>query len=213
MRNMLILFLLLLPVVHGATIHGGVYDFSLQKVDNVKVEINTEPIQRDITENGEYAFDVNIGEYILRAEQLEDGMLISMAEEKVVVKEEGDFVVDIILFPELDQPVNLPEIDEKEISPSEKPGVDNIIWFIALCVGLFVLCYILKRSHHEVKTSGETEELITFLKRQGGRATQKEIRKAFPHSEAKTSLLLTELENDGKLKKIKKGRGNIIVLQ
>ena len=33
----------------------------------------------------------------------------------------------------------------------------------------------------------------------------------FPDSEAKISLVLTELEAKGKIKKIKKGRGNIII--
>jgi len=43
--------------------------------------------------------------------------------------------------------------------------------------------------------------------------TQKEIRKNFPVSQASISLILTELENDGKLKKIKRGKGNIIILK
>ena len=47
---------------------------------------------------------------------------------------------------------------------------------------------------------------------EGGRTTQKDIRKRIPLSEAKVSLLISELESMGKIKKIKKGRGNIIVL-
>ena len=43
--------------------------------------------------------------------------------------------------------------------------------------------------------------------------TQKEIRKNIPYSEAKVSLWITELESDGKIKKIKKGRGNVIALK
>ena len=42
---------------------------------------------------------------------------------------------------------------------------------------------------------------------------QKDIRKNFPSSEAKISLILTELEEKGIIKKIKRGRGNIIVLK
>ena len=42
--------------------------------------------------------------------------------------------------------------------------------------------------------------------------TQKEIRKHFAMGEAKISLLITELEALNKIKKIKKGRSNVIIL-
>ena len=42
--------------------------------------------------------------------------------------------------------------------------------------------------------------------------TQKDLRKHFAMSEAKISLMITELESLKKIKKIKKGRGNIIIL-
>jgi uncharacterized membrane protein len=43
------------------------------------------------------------------------------------------------------------------------------------------------------------------------RITQKDIRKQLPDSEAKISLVISELESKGIVKKIKKGRGNIII--
>ncbi|MBI1970479.1 hypothetical protein HYS47_01920 [Candidatus Woesearchaeota archaeon] len=57
------------------------------------------------------------------------------------------------------------------------------------------------------------KKIIELLQKNQGRMTQKEIRKELPLSEAKVSLLITELEYAAKIKKIKKGRGNIIVLQ
>jgi uncharacterized membrane protein len=50
------------------------------------------------------------------------------------------------------------------------------------------------------------------VRSEGGRTTQKDLRRAIPYSEAKISLMIAELESQGKLKKIKKGRGNIIIL-
>jgi uncharacterized membrane protein len=50
------------------------------------------------------------------------------------------------------------------------------------------------------------------LRKSGGHATQKELRKAIPYSEAKVSLLITELEEMGAVKKFKRGRGNIVKL-
>ena len=52
-----------------------------------------------------------------------------------------------------------------------------------------------------------------FLDGQGGRTTQKEICKELPYSEAKISLMITELEQKQMVKRIKKGRGNIITKQ
>ena len=40
----------------------------------------------------------------------------------------------------------------------------------------------------------------------------KDIRKAFGLSEAKASLIITELEHKNLVKRIKKGRGNVIIL-
>ncbi len=38
-----------------------------------------------------------------------------------------------------------------------------------------------------------------------------DIRKNFPYSEAKISLMIDELEAKGLVKKVKKGRGNLIL--
>ena len=57
------------------------------------------------------------------------------------------------------------------------------------------------------------EHLIKIIKREGGRTTQKYIRKQIPLSEAKISLMIAELEHKGIIEKIKKGRGNIIILK
>lgn len=55
-----------------------------------------------------------------------------------------------------------------------------------------------------------TQKMYILLKKEK-QMTQKEIRKQFDLSEAKISLILTDLQNQGILKRIKKGRGNIII--
>ena len=57
----------------------------------------------------------------------------------------------------------------------------------------------------------DAEKVLNFIK-QEKRTTQKDIRKEFPVSEAKISLILTELESKGKIKKIKKGKTNVVIL-
>lgn len=69
-----------------------------------------------------------------------------------------------------------------------------------------------ERLEKEDKLASDTEIILEILKKEGGRATQKEIRKHIPLSEAKISLMIAELEHQKKVKKVKKGRGNIIIL-
>lgn len=65
----------------------------------------------------------------------------------------------------------------------------------------------------EVILTREQKELLKKIVESGGRVTQRELRKQVPYSEAKVSLDLDVLEAQGFVKKFKKGRGNIIVLQ
>ncbi|MBI5397870.1 hypothetical protein HZB03_00255 [Candidatus Woesearchaeota archaeon] len=59
---------------------------------------------------------------------------------------------------------------------------------------------------------GDLQAVIAFLKREGGRTTQKDLRREIPYSEAKISLMISELEDKKLVKRIKKGRGNIIIM-
>ena len=59
----------------------------------------------------------------------------------------------------------------------------------------------------------DPDRVLKIIKEEGGRSTQRDIRKKIPLSEAKVSLMISELEAKGKIQKIKKGRGNIIVLK
>jgi uncharacterized membrane protein len=55
--------------------------------------------------------------------------------------------------------------------------------------------------------------LVAAIRREGGRTTQKELRKHVACSEAKLSMMLTELESRGLVRKIKKGRANVVALR
>jgi uncharacterized membrane protein len=57
----------------------------------------------------------------------------------------------------------------------------------------------------------EYEHKIMQMIKKEKRTTQKDLRKIVPLSEAKVSLIISDLENKGKIRKFKKGRGNIII--
>lgn len=65
---------------------------------------------------------------------------------------------------------------------------------------------------NDVTLPEDLREVIRIIEKSRGRITQLDLRKALPYSEAKVSLMITDLENRGIVKKIKKGRGNVIIL-
>lgn len=60
--------------------------------------------------------------------------------------------------------------------------------------------------------STELREILDVIRGYRGRITQKELRSRLDYSEVKVSLLLSELEKRGLIKKFKHGRENIVIL-
>ncbi len=56
------------------------------------------------------------------------------------------------------------------------------------------------------------QKILSLLSEKGGAAEQKELRRELPWSEARVSIELTELEKMGLIKKLKKGRANLVKL-
>lgn len=216
----LALFLILFSCnVLGAEIHGYVYNLNLEKINDVIVSVNTEPKQTFVVKNGTYSFNIPSGDYQISAEY-RNGVIMD-ASENISVVGEGSYVLDLILFPSLEEEeVMLEEadidLDEDYFRKPDYRPMLFILMFVVVVLGLFVYLY---RQNKEINIKEGEEEraelknLVSFIKKQGGRTTQKDIRKEFPSSEAKISLMITELEKKGRIQRIKKGRGNIIILK
>jgi len=214
---------IVLPAVNAAVIHGTLYDLSLEKVDDAVVEISTIPKQQYVAKNSIYSFSVPAGEYVLSAKQYEGQILAANVEENITVSREGEYVIDLILFPSFVEEESLLSESDFDIDESlvyEGPSYTAIALFLIALIAFFIILRmkgkVIKKRRKELEKK-ETEindlkKVVDFIKKEGGRATQKEIRKNFPQSEAKISLILTELEDKNRIRKIKKGRGNIIIL-
>ncbi|MBI3035942.1 hypothetical protein HYY71_06490 [Candidatus Woesearchaeota archaeon] len=217
------LCIFLINYVNAATIHGAIYDFSLKEVNNARVEINTSPKQFKVAQNGTYSFNVPNGIYKIKAQLVHRNEVIASAEENITIRQDGSYVLDLILFPDIEEGVEDPGIEVSGQVIDE--GKDRLLLtgFIVLFVlGIAaIILYVLKtrkkKEADEVKEeenkSEDLEQIISIIKQEGGRTTQKEIRKKIPLSEAKISLMIAELEHKGVIEKIKKGRGNIIILK
>ncbi|MAG91476.1 hypothetical protein CMO83_02270 [Candidatus Woesearchaeota archaeon] len=218
----LFISIFLISLVNAVTIHGTIYDFSLKKLNNVRVEIDTSPKQFIVAQNGTYSFNVPNGDYTIKAQLIQKNTVLASVEENITVSRDGSYVLDLILFPDIEEGIEEIELDVNGDIIEED---NNIILtgFIILLILIVVIgvYYFNKNKKRKVKTEEPKEkyedvdlgQLIKIIKQEGGRTTQKDIRKQIPLSEAKISLMIAELEHKGIIEKIKKGRGNIIILK
>lgn len=217
-------------IVNAASIYGTIYDLSLKKVNNARVEINTNTKQFLIAQNGTYSFNVPNGFYTIKAQLMQKNDVIASVQENITINQDGNYVLDLILFPDIEEGIEDPGIDVNGNVIGETDSNDGIllIGFIILFVSGIVIgiFYFLRTRKKENVSEGkennmagkkgeddELDNLIKIIRHEGGRATQKDIRKQIPLSEAKISLMIAELEHKGVVEKIKKGRGNIIILK
>ncbi len=197
------------------------------------MEINTVPEQRLLARAGIYQFEVTPGTYTLTAQK--EDIIIT---EEVQVLTEGTFVYDLFLLPEFTDEDDLWNDTEEELIEEEP---QRIRWqYIVAGLILLFLGYRFYRArkkygplfafrkkikaeaaksieqHKEelAQEPGYIEKALEIIKKHDGRITQKELRQEMLYlSEAKISLILTELEHKGKIEKIKKGRGNVVMLK
>ena len=220
---------------YAATIYGNIYDPDLNQMEGrVEVEVDSSPRQYQVSTDGTYSFFLLVGKYTIKAKYEEHGIVKYIAEEKIVVRDEGRFIHDIVMYPS-------PEEEERLMGEViEKPSNKNNILILFMIIGsvfivsILLIFYVLKKTRkkeyiqekkkespesfaaekkEEVDAPESLDRVIRIIKENNGRVTQREIRKQIPLSEAKISLMITELEDKGTVKRIKKGRGNIIILK
>lgn len=236
--RLLVLFLLVFLPINccGAYIHGSIYDWeSFDLAKNVIVDINSVPKQTFVSKEGIYSFEVAPGSYLIRAVLTEDGLVKLNAEENIQIVDDSSYIVDLVLFPPLEDDMSIldylgmdTDLDIEAFSDlGDEEGVfDGLIFLIFFIVAALIL--IVYFYFRKFKVSGKPEEkiadtkvekpiideksleVLNIIKNAGGRMTQKDLRDRVSFSEAQVSLILTELESMGRIKKIKKGRGNII---
>jgi uncharacterized membrane protein len=207
----------------------------------VEIEENATRVQYKISSDGAYSFDIAPGSYVLRAKYYINNILEFSGEEKLQIdKPDESRNLDLIIFPPTDLDyeylgdINLSgELEQKEPGNANFNSVIIVILLIAL-IFLFFLWKNKRKTvipeqkeipseppanatisvkNKTIELPEDLRELYDLIQKKGGRTTQKEIRKDAKYGEAKVSLMLADLENRGLVKKIKKGRSNIIIAE
>jgi len=226
-RKLLILILVLLVLcsnVYSATVKGIVYDINLEPAKKAVLKVNTIPEQTIVSKDGSYLFNLEKGNYVINSVYQEDFKKF-IAEQNVTILDEGEYTIDLILFPDISEEENLFNEDIDIPNINAEPKNNNYLIYIIIGI-IIILCFVIFfiKKNKFVQTKEQIEikeeviddlsnEVINFIKEKGRRITQKDIRKRFPVSEAKISLVISELEEKGIIQKFKKGRGNIIILK
>ncbi len=232
-----LLTLILLSFVTAATLKGTIYNSQLNIETDVLLEINSEPIQKYLAKDGTYQFSLSPGNYTLTAQKND----IEIAEQIFITKD-GTYLLDLFLLPDSQEEQDLwNDIQEEPlIEPLDDKPTSNLWRYIIIGIIILALLariiYMRKKygslsvfrrriraeaqkteTQHKQELEKEPayiEKAIQIIRQHDGRITQKELRKEMLYlSEAKVSLIITELEHKQLVEKIKKGRGNVIILK
>ncbi|MDP3698431.1 MAG: hypothetical protein Q8R47_02495 [Nanoarchaeota archaeon] len=234
--SIFLFILLMTPLASAATLKGSIYDENLDVAQDVLVEINTIPQQKYLAKTGSYSFDLPVGKYALTAKN--DQYIIS--EQVEITSAQGEYILDLFLLPDFVEEDELWQETQQELPlETEETPLPLWSWIIAGIIFTVLLARIIytrkkygsllvfrkkikedsqktMEQHKEelAKEPGYLDQALEIIKKHDGRINQKELRKEMMYlSEAKVSLIVTELEHKGKVEKIKKGRGNILILK
>lgn len=240
-RALIVFFFLLSSIAgaHAAAVHGSIYTWSdfEKPLKNAIIEINSTPVQSKVATDGTYSFEnLPPGNYSIVAKYYRNNMLEYTTEEEIkIIDREGNFNIDLLLFPPT-EPESEYLADINLTSQMDTAAGDNDIIYIMLAIvalaafGIYYYIHYIRGRKAPIEPARDTapqpdastgtriielppelRDLYNLIIKTGGRTTQKELRKRLSYSEASVSLMLDDLESRGLIKKIKKGRSNIII--
>lgn len=165
-----------------------------------------------ITRDGNFILDILLLPPLIETDKIEDPLIdeINLSEPIVIPEEEKNHTVLIMitLFSALVliAALLLKKYYHKRIAPEQKPKTEPTL----IPVNPFEEEPTIEEKMPE-KLPEDLQKVVDIISKNGGRMTQKDLRKHLNLSEAKISLMVSDLEERGIIDKIKKGRGNILV--
>lgn len=223
-----ILLLVLISSSFASFIYGDIYSNNLEKLNKTLIKIDGRFSYQFVTEKSNYSIFLPDGEFNITASNFDNnGELVLYSKEQFKAGDK-DQKIDLVLNSvgkfNFDWIVTLGVL---LISITLMFLV--VLWFDSKKQGIIikipeikipdlensVISKQLSISKSEIQTeSAELDQdaklILSILESLENRATQSELKDKTNFSDAKLSLILSELEQLGKIKKFKRGRGNII---
>ncbi len=156
------IFLIFVPIIQAATIHGTLYDLNLDPVKDALVIINTVPQQQYLSKDGTYSFEVSKGTYTLVAKNQN-----LLSKDQVKIDKEGKFVYDVFMldsFSEEDQ--IFADAGSLNVSEEKKGFAKYPLWTWLLAIGMILILIgraVLIKKKFERK-NGSQEIKVTMKK-------------------------------------------------
>lgn len=212
----LVLAMFLVSLGYSAFVYGSIYGHDLEKINKTAIKIQGKFSYQVVTENANYSIFLPEGEYRISASSFDGyGNLKFYVEEKAMVGKQ-DQRVDLVL-----KPVN---------DTGDTILIGGLVFVIAIAAVFLYLHFSSKQHGQDIADAEQPMQAKVYkLRPQGAiyldedakkvlevlgsfenRATQKELKEVLKFSDAKLSLILTELEQLGHVKKFKRGRANIV---
>ncbi|MEW6035242.1 MAG: hypothetical protein AB1529_01400 [Candidatus Micrarchaeota archaeon] len=210
MRKNALLLLALIGMASAAYVYGDIYQQDLQKLNRTAIRIEGRFTYQLVTDKANYSIFLPEGDYAISASSSDSGAGELRSLEKVSVGPE-DQRVDLVLRPAL--------------------RAEYALFLLALCAIAVIFLWSSRRwgkaagqengrkperasqepvAEQKFELDEDAKSVLRVLDGMEGRATQKEIKETLKFSDAKLSLILTELEQTGHVRKFKRGRANII---
>lgn len=132
-----------------ATVHGATYALdTLEPLNDTLIEINSTPPQSMVAKNCMYSFELVPGHYAITASYYQNNTLIYSKETTFEIEGEGNYVLDLLLYPVSEYPVtetvSAKIKDPDSVDPPEQTSPPITIYLPASSLSIaFVLLLLL----------------------------------------------------------------------
>ncbi len=127
----------------SSVVHGNVYQWSsFDTMKNVEVVVNSVPVQKMVSIDGSYSFNLSKGAYAIIAVSGANTSDALYARENVTIDQDGgDYVIDLIMFPSMGVG-DLSTFDENYTAVPPDEQSDSQGWSLLLIAGVVVIMII-----------------------------------------------------------------------